>query len=129
VIGHSVRVRLSPYSEVAPLDRFYFEDSYVRAISASGARFTLTVEAVLTPQHPNFGMPKGGEQYAYEHIVLRFENARVVIYEPSGVSPSVDSGGEEDLGNIDSFRVGEDGYFLLEGEWGTVETRWGNTDR
>jgi hypothetical protein len=76
----------------------------------------------MTPQHPNFGPPRPGEQYRYEHIVLRFIEAASVRYEPTNAPPAIDANGEFDFGGIDWFGVGEEpGTFRLEGDWGSLE--------
>lgn len=109
-----------PYSDTPPLDGYYFEDSWVLAIETSNVGAVLTIEAVLTPQHPKFGLPRPGEQYAYERIALRFDDAKTVSFRPSGAAPATDASGEKDLGNINYFGIGPAGSYVLEGDWGTL---------
>jgi hypothetical protein len=113
---------LRQYFEVPPLDQYYFEDSWVLDIEVVDTGAVLTVEAVLTPKHPDFGPPKRGEQHPYQRIRLRFENATGTQFEPGNAPPAVDASGQTDLGNIDRFDVSDaSDFFFLEGSWGTLE--------
>jgi hypothetical protein len=109
------------YSELPGLDGYFFEDSWVLDIAVTDRTAVVLVEAVLTPEHPNFGPPRPGEQHRYERIELRFTDADAVRFEASFAPPAVGATGETDLGNIDMFGVGEEGAFLLEGAWGVLE--------
>ena len=110
-------------AEIQNLDPYYFEGSWVLSVEASDVGAVLTIEAVLTPQHPKFGPPRPGEHYAYELTALRFDGAATPEFQPSGASPIVGPSGETDLGNIDVFGVGPAGSFFFEGESGTLEMK------
>lgn len=113
---------MRPYFQIPPLDRYYFEDSWVLDLEVLDSCAVFTVDAVLTPKHPDFGPPKPGEQYAYEQIRLRFENAAGTQFEPTNAPPAIGADGVADLGNIDRFDVSDTSqFFFLEGQWGTLE--------
>jgi hypothetical protein len=109
-----------PYQVISGLDDVYFEDSYVLAITARPGRVVISLDLVLTPQHPEYRPPAPGEQHCYRRAELVFEGVRQLWWRSSNAPPASDASGELDLGNIDSFTVGENRYHL-EGDWGSMD--------
>ncbi len=108
------------YSEDSRFSGYYFEDSYVLSVNVGVAQAVLELEAVLSKDHPEFGLPNDGEQYRYKRVELWFKDA-TFDYRPSGAKPSWDADDGWDYGNVDSFQIETPNKYRLEGEWGTLE--------
>lgn len=65
------------YSQFPQLDGVYLEDSFVLGISEIAGELSFKLEAVLTPQHPNYHEPLPGTQYCYADGELLFRTLRV----------------------------------------------------
>jgi hypothetical protein len=109
-----------PYHELRGLEGYYFEDGWVLAIDPHPARFSIDIEAVLTPDHPFYGPPKPRQQYRYLRVTIHFPGIRSVEWvQPLRLPSHRDLDGSIDHGNIDWFiRTGEISH--LGGEWGEV---------
>ncbi|WP_246180781.1 hypothetical protein [Nocardia ninae] len=84
---------------------------------ASEIKFVL--EAVLTPEHPQYHPPGAGEQYCYACGDLVFSEVRRVEWVYRSFRKYKDATGTEDLGNIDSLTSSE-GIYTVVGDWGRV---------
>ncbi|WP_448657452.1 hypothetical protein ACPVPU_08260 [Sphingomonas sp. CJ99] len=98
--------RFAPYS---------FVDSWVLGYEIEPERIVLTVDAVLSNDHPFAGPPRQGEMYRYEQIELRFDGVSELRFAESFQPPARDSAGEADYGSIGHFEVGSDGRYILQG--------------
>ena len=115
------------YSEILSLSNFYLEDSYVLSIDELARSLIFELEAVLTKNHPQYEEPKNGEQYCYRKVLLRFFSADSIEWLDSSFIGFIDSTGDLDYGNIDSF-VSDDGAYILSGDWGRVIIRGGEVE-
>lgn len=97
----------------------YLEDSFVLGISETPGQVTFQLEAVLTPDHPNYHEPRPGEQYCYADGELIFADVSRVEWLERSTKVYTDAAGQEDLGNIDSLTI-DDETFIVEGDWGKV---------
>jgi len=107
------------YEALPGLNVVYLEDSFVLAIRERSHELCFELEAVLTPEHPDYVAPPGNEQYCYRRGTLCFDAAQINWLRRSE-GRYRDASGEEDLGNIDVF-LAEEGRYYLEGDWGGVE--------
>lgn len=115
------------YSEILSLSNFYLEDSYVLSIDEVARSLIFELEAVLTKNHPQYEEPKNGEQYCYRKVLLRFFSADSIEWLDRSFIGFIDSTGDLDYGNIDSF-VSDDGAYILSGDWGRVIIRGGEVE-
>lgn len=115
------------YSEILSLSNFYLEDSYVLSIDEVARSLIFELEAVLTKNHPQYEEPKNGEQYCYRKVLLRFFSADSIEWLDRLFIGFIDSTGDLDYGNIDSF-VSDDGAYILSGDWGRVIIRGGEVE-
>ncbi|WP_235659473.1 hypothetical protein, partial [Mycobacteroides abscessus] len=107
------------YSQFPQLDGVYLEDSFVLGISEIAGELSFKLEAVLTPQHPNYHEPLPGNQYCYADGELLFADATSIDWVRRSANSYIDAAGEEDLGNIDSL-TDDGGTYTVEGDWGEV---------
>lgn len=61
---------MKDYTEFPDLAGVYLEDSYALGITETPDSLAFTLEAVLTPDHPNYHEPKPGEKYCYVNANL-----------------------------------------------------------
>jgi hypothetical protein len=113
-----------PYFEVvADLQNIYLEDSYVLGIHEAEDALFFDLEAVLTEDHPAYAPPSVDMQYCYREARLIFRGSLKANWiERNFSSRSVDPDGSVDIGEIDGFVCGPDGYYL-DGAWGAVQIR------
>lgn len=110
-----------PYPSWPGLHGYYFEDSYVLAITIAPASIDFDLLAVLTPSHPGYRSPVPAEQYCYRDARLSFpEPRRFSLGSPEVVVPAIDADGDRDLGNIDLLTYAN-GVYRIEGSWGVIE--------
>lgn len=107
------------YSRLKELSGVYLEDSYVLDIKEGEGFLLFVLEAVLTPENPEYTVPKPDEQYCYKECELVFEGISRAEWRRRTFREYRDASGEVDYGNIDQFVVYDDGY-QLEGDWGSV---------
>lgn len=115
------------YSEILSFSNFYLEDSHVLSIDEVAGSLIFELEAVLTKNHPQYEEPKNGEQYCYRKVLLRFFSADSIEWLDRRFIGFIDSTGDLDYGNIDSF-VSDDGAYILCGDWGRVIIRAGEVE-
>ncbi len=112
-----------PYHEaIKALEDVYLEDSYVLGIVEANDKLVFNLSAVLTENHWQYQKPKPGERYCYSTGSLCFSNIATIEWNRKTfeAARSVDPDGSVDFGEIDSFLVCEDQYYL-EGSWGRVQ--------
>lgn len=107
------------YATYPSLSGVYLEDSYVHGIDESPSTLTFALEAVLTPDNPNYHEPRPGEQYCYARGNLVFYDISEIAWLSRSFRKYIDADNEEDLGNIDSL-TDQDGVYTAEGDWGKV---------
>lgn len=110
---------MQDYSSYSTLSGVYLEDSYVLGIGEQPTRVTFSLQAVLTPDNPDYHDPEPGEQYCYSSGNLTFDGVSEIEWISRSFRKYTDADDEEDLGNIDSL-TGENGVYLVEGDWGKV---------
>ena len=109
-----------PYYRAFPdLDQVHLEDSWVVSVRPVPAGLVFELDAVMTERHPAYRDPLPGERYDHRRLELQVVGVRAVV-ELSGAPPGVDANGELDHGNIDVWRVEDDGWSHLDGSWGTA---------
>lgn len=111
------------YASLPELAGVYLEDSYVLTIDEAPRRFSFTLDAVLTPEHPRYHPPVPGEQYCYARADLTFDDVAEVVWLSRSAVGFTDATGEHDVGNIDSLTVEGQNRYLVEGDWGRVRIR------
>ncbi len=110
------------YTDYPSLAGLYLEDSYVMDIVQSDSEITFVLEAVLTPEHPEYHPPIAGEQYCYTDGDLVFGEVLGIEWVDRSFRKYKDATGTEDLGNIDSLTNSE-GIYSVAGDWGNVRIR------
>ncbi len=111
------------YEEDPRFCGYYFEDSYVLSVNVGISQTVFDLEAVLTPEHPDYSPPKPGETYCHRRVHLWFKNAFDVQYEPSGTRASWSADDNWDYGNIDIFEIDPPHGYRLAGEWGELKLK------
>lgn len=104
---------------VAP---FLLEESYVLGIHAGPGEVRVTIDFVLTPEHPSYSEPKTGELFCYRRGNLTFHGVERLVWSGQGSPPARDASDEADYGNIDVFALQTVGY-ILEGSFGPMEIK------
>ena len=110
-----------PFPELAG---FYLEDSYVLKITETANRVTFILDAVLTPQHPDYHPPNAGEHHCYHAADLIFEGLTKTAWLRRSNTVFIDAAGDHDMGNIDILAA-DGNSIVLEGDWGRVQL-WGH---
>lgn len=108
------------YEHHPQLSPYYFEDSFVLAITEREDSFEFEIEAVLTPEHKDYKNLQPSEHHAYKNIKLIFERIEQLEYEPAPLTGYRDDTGGIDYGNIDLLTFDGDSY-ELEGDWGKLK--------
>lgn len=111
------------YHELPQLADIYLEDSLVRAVHDTRSDLVFDLDLVLTEENPRYTPPTPDKQYCYATGSLVFPNAREVTWLNKEFRPSRDAGGAVDYGNIDTFVLTDDGFYVLTGEWGELRLR------
>ena len=106
--------------EFEPLRGLYLEDSWVLDIVPTEGSVAFELDAVLTPEHPEYRGPRAGEQHDYRHAQLFVTGDRVTV-ELSRLPAAVDASGGADRGHIDTWVVDERGTSKLTGDWGSAD--------
>jgi hypothetical protein len=84
---------------------------------------TFILDAVLTPQHPDYHPPNAGVHHCYRAAELVLEDLTKIAWLRRSNTVFIDAAGDRDMGNIDIFAV-HDESVVLEGDWGRVQL-WG----
>jgi hypothetical protein len=95
-------------------------EPWILRIDASERTVAFTLEAVLTPHHPDYTPPDPGEQYRYRTGTLLLSSDLPIAYELAGIRPNLDPDGSEDFGNIDTFQPLQADTWELTGQWGQL---------
>ena len=109
------------YDELAGLEQVLFEDSLVREIVETRHEMKLVLTAALTPQHPSYEPPEAGQKHTYRPATLTFPHKVKTIWHSRNFGHFTDAEGATDQGNIDRFVATPEGFYHLEGEWGSVD--------
>ena len=108
------------YYEFHSLEHVYLEDSYVLDIQTEPGTVEISVDTVLTENHPQYSDPLPDEQYCYRNGRICFRNAKSITWVKKSMVLIPDLEGPPDYGNIDEFYFSEGSYHLI-GEWGELE--------
>ena len=111
---------MKQYYEFHSLEHIYLEDSYVLDIQTEPDTVEISVETVLTANHPQYSDPLPGEQYCYRNGRICFQNPKRITWVKKSMILMPDLVGPPDYGNIDVFYFSEGSYHLI-GEWGELE--------
>jgi len=108
------------YTEFPGLEELYLEeDSYILGIKEVATAVIFTVDAVLTPEHPQYHPPGPDEQNCYKRITITFSDISKVNWVVRDMQVHRDASGEPDLGIF--YRIVRiEGYFELSGEFGEI---------
>ena len=110
---------MSQYHEWDNFKNTYLEDSFVLGIEESEGQLSFIVEVVLNEKHCLYKSPHESEQYCYRTGKISFQELKSVRWLSRNMKPFTDADDSEDYGNIDSFELTSDGYYLI-GDWGEV---------
>ena len=109
------------FAAIADLQNVYLEDSYVLGIYETEDALLFDLDAVLTEAHPAYAPPPVDMQYCYRKARLTFRGHLTVNWiERNFNSRTVDPDGSVDIGEIDGFECGPEGYYV-DGAWGAVQ--------
>lgn len=109
------------YTSLPGFEAVYLEDSFVLDIRANPGQLRISLDLVLTPQHPEYTPPKPQEQHCYRSAIIEFLNVRRLVWDGQGmIRPATDATGAVDYGGVDSLTVSA-GVALIEGDWGVIE--------
>lgn len=109
------------YEAVEDLRNVYLEDSFVLGIHETADSLFFDLDVVLTDDHPLYRPPPEDLRYCYRTARLVFSgDIQVTWVERNLEARNFDGMGNVDLGEIDGFECGPDGYYL-DGEWGAVK--------
>ena len=109
------------YDSIGDLHDVYLEDSFVLGIHEGDDVLFFDLDVVLTDDHPLYRPPPEDIRYCYRTARLSFSgNLQVTWVERNFHARNVTEDGHVDLGEIDGFDCGPDGYYL-DGEWGAVK--------
>ena len=103
-----------------PLRGIYLEDTWVLDVVPTDGSVAFELDAVLTPEHPEYRGPRPGEQHDYRHARLLVTGDRATV-NLSHLPAAVDASGEADRGHIDAWVVDDNGTSELTGDWGSAE--------
>lgn len=109
-----------PYNDVPGLQHVYLEDSFVLGVREYPGRVEFDLEVVLTPDHPDYSVPRENEQYCYRPATLVFPRVTDIRWLERHFRKIPDPSGSPDYGNIDVFEADGRKYKVC-GEWGSVE--------
>jgi hypothetical protein len=109
-----------PYTELAGFADVVLEESYVLSICATPGKFEITVELVLTPDHPAYAVPPADENECYRRGTIRFSAVKRLVWDDQGARPATDATGQVDFGHIDVFGWDAE-RFELRGDFGAVD--------
>ena len=112
--------QMKQYYEFHSLEHVYLEDSYVLDIQTEPDSVEISVETVLTANHPQYSDPLPNEQYCYRNGRICFQNAKRITWVKKSMILMPDLVGPPDYGNIDVFYFSEGSYHLI-GDWGELE--------
>jgi hypothetical protein len=99
----------------------YLEASYVTAIHEA-ANVVFELDAVVTPDRPEYRQPRPGEQYCYAAATQTFHQPSKVDRVRRSMVRSIDADGLMDLGNIDTLTQSGNSFRLTR-DWGEVVVR------
>ncbi len=109
------------YNTIDDLHDIYLEDSFVLGIHEGEDVLFFDLDVVLTEEHPLYRQPPEDMRYCYRTARLAFSgDLHVTWIERNLTARNVADDGSVDLGEIDGFDCGPDGYYL-DGEWGAVK--------
>lgn len=110
------------YYQLEGFENLYIEDSYVLSIETKNIdkKLIFSMEFVLNESHPLYESPKVGEQYCYRLGQIVFSDVEKILWLSKNLQAIYDPCGSIDYGNIDSFLLTEEGYYLI-GEWGELK--------
>jgi hypothetical protein len=107
----------------ADLAGIYLEDSWALDVAPTQHEVAFQLDAVLTPEHPEYRPPAPGEQHCYRRARLTVASPQRSRLHRSDAPPAIDASGEPDFGNIESFSaVDWEGEMAweLSGSWGDL---------
>ncbi|MDF7773868.1 hypothetical protein P1X14_01305 [Sphingomonas sp. AOB5] len=108
------------YEDDPRFSSHYLEGSWVLGLDVGENRIVFDLDAVLTPEHPEYRPAEPGEQHCYLRSKLIFEGVADLDYRASGRPPAHDASDEPDYGHIDAMNVEGQDRFTLEGDWGEL---------
>jgi hypothetical protein len=108
------------YFDLHGFENVYLEDSYVLSFEVGINFLEIALDLVLTESHLLFNIPEPGFQYCYKSAFIIFNRIELLKWSNKNLRGSIDTNGEIDFGNIDSFFF-ENGHYYLEGDWGDLD--------
>lgn len=108
------------YTTLPGLSCIFLEDSYVLAIEARPSELRISLDLVLTPDHPAYRSARMGEQHSYRRAEMIFSGVTRLLWVDQGAPSARDASGKVDFGNIDSYEWDDAGHRLV-GDFGRLE--------
>lgn len=112
------------YTKAPMLKHIFLEDSWIRKITETDSEIIFNLEAVLTDKHPDYLLPKQGEQYCYKNALLTFNAITSKVWQQRN-NGTRDANDEIDYGHIDVLGRTNDGFYI-EGDFGVLEITTAN---
>lgn len=110
---------MAGYTTILSLSELVLEESWVLGVEARPSLLVMTVDFVLTVEHPLYRVPLSHETFGTVRGSLTFEGVESLDWTGQGTPPVADLDGETVYGNIDLMSVeGDD--FVLEGNFGQI---------
>jgi hypothetical protein len=109
-----------PYYEIPGFEEVFLKDSWVMDIQDDPSGVTFFLDVVLRENHPFYEPRFPGEQYCYRRAHLKFREPSNVNWVRKDMKPAVDTTGEIDFWNIDTFYF-SGGHYYLSSEWGELD--------
>jgi hypothetical protein len=107
------------YTEIADLEHFVLEESWVLAIEASPGHLVLRVDLVLDKDHPDLEPAAAGETHYSRPGLMVFDDVADLSWTNQPSRPAVDANGEEDWGHIDSM-LWDKNHYEFSGDFGRL---------
>lgn len=97
-------------------------DSFVLSWNANETEIIFKIEASLWPESPYYLQPKSNEYTCYRKCEIKFTGFTSYsgLIEQSLITPTIDTDGSLDYGNIDSLTKTNQGFKVM-GEFGKLE--------
>jgi hypothetical protein len=107
------------YTELAALQHFVLEETWVLGIVATPGVLRFEVDFTFAKDHPELLPPRDGETNYGRLGVLSFSGVSTLSWTDQGHRPATDARGELDWGAIDSLSWTENSFELV-GDFGRI---------
>jgi hypothetical protein len=112
------------YQSIPALTGLDLEESYILDVDVHDTSLVFKLDLVLRPEHPEYTLPRPGEQHCFRRARIEIVDARSVRWVEKIMQPFRDSSGEVDYGSIDSWLLHGD-VAMIAGDWGVLAVEGG----